>query len=94
MVWPYSMYRDVEMYPLWKARRSHNVQREAKGRKEEMTEVALPDVSKSPVPLFRDRSLLSEEELTDPDYGLKQLEKINNGRYNIGIGCSKCHHCR
>jgi hypothetical protein len=44
------------------------------------------------------RQFLPEEEITpemrDPDYGLKQLEKINNGRYNIGIGCSKCHHCR
>lgn len=33
-------------------------------------------------------------EMRDPDFALKELEKINNGRYNIGIGCSKCHHCR
>ena len=50
------------------------------------------DVSKVPYPLFVDRSLLTKEELTDPDFALKQLEKLNNGRYLIT--CSKCHHCR
>ena len=50
------------------------------------------DVSKVPHPVFVDRSLLSEEELTDPDYALKQLAVINKGVYSIT--CSKCHHCR
>jgi hypothetical protein len=50
------------------------------------------DVSKVPYPVFRDRSELSFEELNDPDYALKELEKINGGHYIIA--CSKCHHCR
>lgn len=50
------------------------------------------DVSKSPIPLFVDRSLLSYDELNDPDYALKQLEQLNGGYYSIT--CSKCHHCR
>ena len=41
---------------------------------------------------FRDPSELSPEQLTDPDYRLKQLEKINEGK--LSITCSKCHHCR
>ena len=37
-------------------------------------------------PKFRDPSMLTEEQLTDPDYRLKQL---------VGAPtCSKCHHCR
>jgi len=52
----------------------------------------LVDVSKSSIPLFVDRALLSFEELSDPDFALKQLEKLNNGRYSVT--CSKCHHCR
>lgn len=32
------------------------------------------------------------DEMRDPDYALKQLEKLNNGRYSVT--CSKCHHCR
>lgn len=43
-------------------------------------------------PKFRDPSTLSIEQLTDPDYSLKQLEKLNKGKLNIT--CSKCHHCR
>ena len=41
---------------------------------------------------FRDPSELSPEQLTDPDYRLKQLEKLNKGK--LSITCSKCHHCR
>ena len=52
----------------------------------------LVDVSKIRVPVFRDRCLLSNEELTDPDFGMKQLAKLNGGRYELT--CSKCHHCR
>lgn len=43
-------------------------------------------------PKFRDPATLSTEQLTDPDYSLKQLEKLNGGR--LKITCSKCHHCR
>jgi hypothetical protein len=52
----------------------------------------LVDVSKSTTPIFRDRAMLSYEQLHDPDYALKELEKLNNGNYSIT--CSKCHHCR
>lgn len=43
-------------------------------------------------PKFRDPIELSNEQLTDPDYALKQLEKLNEGK--LSITCSKCHHCR
>jgi len=43
-------------------------------------------------PMFRDPSELSPEQLTDPHYALKELEKLNGGKLNIT--CSKCHHCR
>jgi len=43
-------------------------------------------------PKFRDPRELSPEQLTDPDYALKQLEKLNRGK--LSITCSKCHHCR
>jgi hypothetical protein len=52
----------------------------------------LVDVSKSSVPLFVDRASLTYEELNDPDYPLKELERLNNGKYSLT--CSKCHHCR
>jgi hypothetical protein len=52
----------------------------------------LPDVSKLSVPLFADPATLSYEELNDPDYALKELAKLNQGKYTIG--CSRCHHCR
>ena len=41
---------------------------------------------------FRDPNKLSQEQLTDPDYALKQLAKRSGGRFSIT--CSKCHHCR
>lgn len=50
------------------------------------------DVSKAIKPRFRDPNELSSEQLTDPDYALKQLEKLNGGK--LSITCSKCHHCR
>ncbi len=50
------------------------------------------DVSEESEPKFRDRSELSPEQLTDPDYALKQLEKLNGGK--LSVTCSKCHHCR
>lgn len=50
------------------------------------------DVSEIIEPRFREPSELSPEQLTDPDYALKQLEKINGGK--LSITCSRCHHCR
>ena len=41
-------------------------------------------------PRFLDN--LTKEQLTDPDYRLKQLGKFNRGK--LSITCSKCHHCR
>jgi len=50
------------------------------------------DISEVIEPKFRDPDTLSTEQMTDPDYALKQLEKLNKGR--LSITCSKCHHCR
>lgn len=50
------------------------------------------NVSEVTEPKFRDPRELSLEQLTDPDYRLKQLEKLNGGK--LSILCSKCHHCR
>lgn len=43
-------------------------------------------------PKFRKYRELSFEQRTDPDYRLKQVEKLNGG--NLSVTCSKCHHCR
>ena len=43
-------------------------------------------------PKFRDPTTMTIEELTDPDYRLKQLVKLNGGK--PGAICSRCHHCR
>ncbi len=43
-------------------------------------------------PKFRNPEDLPPESLTDPDYHLKQLAKLNVGK--LDITCSKCHHCR
>jgi len=43
-------------------------------------------------PRFRKSSELSFEQLKDPDFRLKQLEKLT--RSKLPITCSKCHHCR
>ena len=50
------------------------------------------DISEIIKPKFRDSTELSTEQLTDPDYRLKQLEKLNRGKFSIT--CSRCHHCR
>jgi len=44
------------------------------------------------MPEFIDPSLLSSEELTDPDYRLKMLQQEYGKGYTIS--CSRCHHCR
>jgi hypothetical protein len=43
-------------------------------------------------PKFKRKKNLTKEQLADPDYRLKFLQK----EFNLGkvIGCSKCHHCR
>ncbi len=43
-------------------------------------------------PKFKDPAELSLEQLRDPDYALKQIEELSNGKFSIT--CSKCHHCR
>ena len=43
-------------------------------------------------PKFRDPATMTQEQLTDPDYHLKQLAKLSGGKFTIT--CSKCHHCR
>lgn len=50
------------------------------------------DASEAVESRFIDPDELSLEQLTDPDYALKQLEKVNKGK--LSITCSKCHHCR
>lgn len=42
-------------------------------------------------PKFIDPAKLTPEQLTDPDYRLKQITK-GNGQHPAN--CSKCHHCR
>ena len=46
----------------------------------------------SPEPKFRNPDELSYEQLTDPDYAIKQLGKLNGNK--LEITCSKCYHCR
>ncbi len=43
-------------------------------------------------PKFLNPEELSYEQLTDPDYSIKKLKKMNKGK--LEITCSKCHHCR
>lgn len=50
------------------------------------------NLAKTLKPMFRNPGELSSEQLTDPDYALKQLRKLNDGA--LSITCSKCHHCR
>jgi hypothetical protein len=44
------------------------------------------------IPRFIDKNKLQKEQITDPDYRLKFLEKLYGSKYPIS--CSKCHHCR
>lgn len=44
------------------------------------------------VPKFIDKNKLRPDQLTDPDYRLKHLEKVYGSKFPIS--CSKCHHCR
>lgn len=57
-----------------------------------VTEVREKEKVKAPSkPKFRDPATMTEEELTDPDYRLKQIIKDSGG---LNPTCSKCHHCR
>jgi len=53
--------------------------------KEEQTKTRIPE------PEFLNPEDLTAEQLTDPDYRLKQLMKQDGGH---PLTCSKCHHCR
>ena len=57
----------------------------------EKNEIIL-DFLKFEQPGFIDEKELSNEQLTDPDFRLKSLEKLYGTKYPIS--CSKCHHCR
>lgn len=35
----------------------------------------------------------SAEQLSDPDYAIRQIDLINKHNFEITV-CSKCHHCR
>jgi hypothetical protein len=53
------------------------------------------EVGKITAPSFREPSTMTEEELTDPDYRLKQVMKQFGGnKKGQPSVCSKCHHCR
>ena len=45
-------------------------------------------------PKFINPSELTEEQLTDPDYSLKQIAKLAGVSKQQILICSKCHHCR
>lgn len=62
------------------------------GREIETGKGVKRDVPEVIEPRFRDSTELSPDQLTDPDYALKQLEKLNEGK--LTITCSRCHHCR
>ncbi len=61
-------------------------------RRKETATLIKSNVPKTTKPKFKDSAELSLEQLTDPDYAIKQLEQLNGGRFSIT--CSKCHHCR
>ena len=44
------------------------------------------------IPKFIEKIHLQNEQISDPDYRLKLLEKLYSTKYPIS--CSKCHHCR
>jgi len=57
-----------------------------------MREMEEIEENESVVTKFIDPYELTVEQLTDPDYAIKEIEKLNGG--NLSITCSKCHHCR
>lgn len=45
-------------------------------------------------PKFIDSKKLTTEQLTDPDYRLKQVAREAGMKETDMLVCSKCHHCR
>lgn len=41
---------------------------------------------------FRSEGELSNEQLTDPDYRIRVLSALTEGK--VPLTCSRCHHCR
>jgi hypothetical protein len=60
--------------------------------KEKDTGLRKRSVIKEEKPKFRDPRDLTFEQMTDPDYAIKQLKRM--GGHDLSITCSKCHHCR
>ena len=56
-----------------------------------MRQITPPLASYGP-PKFREPRTLTFEQMSDPDYALKELKRLNGGK--LAITCSKCHHCR
>ena len=80
---------------IWQRTRSvgsNKIGEEVKMRAKEKVKGSDSNVLERIEPKFRKSNELSTEQLTDPDYRLKQLEEINKG--TLSISCSKCHHCR
>lgn len=50
------------------------------------------EVPSDSLPKFIDTRFLQKEQLNDPDYRLRFLEKLYCTKYPIS--CSKCHHCK
>ena len=50
----------------------------------------LEQVSK---PKFLNTDELTEEQLTDPDFRLKEVQKLGK-KNGYPLTCSRCHHCR
>ena len=44
-------------------------------------------------PKFRDPKTLTKEQLTDPDYAKKVLQRKAK-KVDLKMTCSMCHHCR
>jgi len=41
---------------------------------------------------FLDKKELAKEQINDPDYRLKAIQKYYGDKFTIS--CSRCHHCR
>jgi hypothetical protein len=44
-------------------------------------------------PEFLPLKCLSEDQISDPDYAIRQLDMMNKNNFEMTM-CSKCHHCR
>lgn len=50
------------------------------------------NVTQKMKPRFKNIGELTQEQLNDPDYSVKQLESLGGDK--SPLICSKCHHCR